>query len=211
MATCYIVGAGEFTPRGLSPMPGDLVIAADGGYRALENIGIHPDLLMGDLDSLGNHPFPENLPLQQFPTEKDDTDTGIALMEGWNRGFRDFALYGCSGGRADHLLANWQSMCRFSRMGASVRMAAVDYDAYALTNGQLDLPDRPAGTTVSIFCHSAQASGVSIEGLKYSLRDAELTSDYPIGVSNEHLDSPACVSVRSGTLLILQHLKPLAS
>jgi len=208
MATCYIVGAGEFTPREFSPLPGDLVIAADGGYCALEKIGIRPDLLMGDLDSLGNHPFPEDLPLQQFPTEKDDTDTGIALMEGWKRGFRHFALYGCSGGRADHLLANWQSMCRFSRMGAFVRMTAVDYDAYALTNGSLDLPLRPAATTVSIFCHGAEASGVTINGLKYSLQNAVLTSDYPIGVSNEHLDVPARVSVRSGTLLILQHLRP---
>lgn len=206
MATCYIVGAGEFTPRDLAPKPGDLVIAADGGYRALEALGIRPDLLMGDLDSLGDYPFPDDLPLERFPVEKDDTDTGIALSYGLRMGFCDFALYGCSGGRVDHLLANWQSMCRVSRLGASVRMAAKDYDAYALSNGRLDLPARPQGTLVSIFCLSAQAQGVTIEGLKYTLENAELTSDYPLGVSNEHMDKPASVSVESGTLLVIQHL-----
>lgn len=210
MATCYIVGAGEFTSRGLAPQPGDLVIAADGGYRALEKAGIRPDLLMGDLDSLGNHPFPDDLPLERFPVEKDDTDTGIALSYGWKMGFRDFALYGCSGGRVDHLLANWQSMCRISRMGASVRMAALDYDAYALTDGRLALPHRPQGTLVSVFCLSQQAHGVSLEGLKYPLDNSDLTSDYPLGVSNEHLDGPASVSVKHGTLLIIQHLAPEA-
>lgn len=208
MATCYIVGAGEFTPRGLAPKAGDLVIAADGGYRALEALGIRPDLLMGDLDSLGDYPFPDDLPLERFPVEKDDTDTGIALSYGLRMGFCDFALYGCSGGRVDHLLANWQSMCRVSRLGASVRMAAKDYDAYALSNGRLDLPARAQGTLVSIFCLSAQAQGVTIEGLKYTLENAELTSDYPLGVSNEHMDKPASVSVESGTLLVIQHLVP---
>ena len=210
MATCYIVGAGEFIERGLAPQPGDLVIAADGGYRALEKVGIRPDLLMGDLDSLGDYPFPSDLPLERFPVEKDDTDTGIALSYGWRMGYRDFALYGCSGGRVDHLLANWQSMCRISRMGASIRMAVLDYDAYALTNAALALPCRPAGTLVSIFCLSQQAHGVSIEGLKYQLDNASLTSDYPLGVSNQHLDCPSCVTVREGTLLIIQHLTPEA-
>ncbi len=206
MATCFIVGAGECTPRGLFPQQGDLVIAADGGYRALVQWGIQPDLLMGDLDSLGAFALPDSLPLAQFPVEKDDTDTGIALMHGWQAGYRDFCLYGCSGGRVDHLLANWQSMGRMSRMGASIRMVASEYDAYALTNGTLTLPLRPAGTLVSVFCHGSVAHGVSLHGLQYPLDHATLTADYPLGVSNHHLDGPARVSVEDGTLLIIQYL-----
>ena len=134
MAVCYIVGAGEFTPRGLCPEPGDFVIAADGGLCALENMGITPDLLIGDLDSLGDHPLPEGVPLEKHPVEKDDTDTGIALAQGYAMGYRSFALYGCAGGRIDHLLANFQSMARYSKLGAVVRLIAPEYDAYALTN-----------------------------------------------------------------------------
>lgn len=144
MPTCYIVGAGDFTPRCFAPVPGDLVLAADGGYRALYSLGYTPDLLLGDFDSLGDLPLPPDLPVLRFPARKDDTDTGLALRHGLDRGYRDFALYGCAGGRVDHLLANLQSMARVSRLGAAIRLAAPEYDAWALTG---PAPDAPAPAT----------------------------------------------------------------
>lgn len=207
MGTCYIVGAGQFTPRGLTPGQGDFVIAADGGLRALETVGLTPDLLIGDLDSLGSHPLPEGVPLEKHPVEKDDTDTGIALAQGYAMGYRQFVLCGCAGGRVDHLIANFQSMCRCSKMGAAVRLIAPDYDAYALHNGSMLLPHRPAGTTVSVFCHGDKAEGVTLRGLYYPLDDYTLTCDHPLGVSNQHTEETAEISVQNGTLLIIQHLK----
>lgn len=226
MPTCYIVGAGDFTPRGFAPGPGDLVLAADGGYRALYSLGYTPDLLLGDFDSLGDLPLPADLPVVRFPVRKDDTDTGLALRHGLEQGFRDFALYGCAGGRVDHLLANFQSMARVSRLGATVRLAAPDYDAWALTGpgpsgpapatpdalapaAVLTLPPRPGGTLVSVFCHGDRAEGVTLAGLAYPLSDAALTGDFPLGVSNRRLDGQrATVAVRRGTLLILQSAGP---
>ena len=280
MPTCYIVGAGDFTPRGFAPVPGDLVLAADGGYRALCSLGYTPDLLLGDFDSLGDLPLPPDLPVLRFPARKDDTDTGLALRHGLDRGYRDFALYGCAGGRVDHLLANLQSMARVSRLGATIRLAAPEYDAWALTGpashasapstpapdasapdasgpaphaphtpapstsapdasashisashasapstsapstpapdalaphapdgpaATLTLPDRPGGTLVSVFCHGDRAEGVTLTGLSYPLDGADLTGDFPLGVSNRRLEGqPATVSVRRGTLLIFQ-------
>lgn len=228
MPTCYVVGAGDFTPRGFAPGPGDLVLAADGGYRALYSLGYTPDLLLGDFDSLGDLPLPADLPVVRFPVRKDDTDTGLALRHGLEQGFRDFALYGCAGGRVDHLLANFQSMARVSRLGATVRLAAPDYDAWALTGpgpsgpapatpdalapapaAVLTLPPRPGGTLVSVFCHGDRAEGVTLTGLAYPLSDAVLTGDFPLGVSNRRLDGQrATVAVRRGTLLILQSAGP---
>ena len=242
MPTCYIVGAGDFTPRGFAPVPGDLVLAADGGYRALYSLGYTPDLLLGDFDSLGDLRLPPDLPVLRFPARKDDTDTGLALRHGLDRGFRDFALYGCAGGRVDHLLANLQSMARISRLGATIRLAAPEYDAWALTGpaphasapstpapdasaphtsashasgpaphapdgpaATLTLPDRPGGTLVSVFCHGDRAEDVTLTGLSYPLDGADLTGDFPLGVSNRRLEGqPATVSVRRGTLLIFQ-------
>lgn len=232
MPTCYIVGAGDFTPRGFAPGPGDLVLAADGGYRALYSLGYTPDLLLGDFDSLGDVPLPADLPVLRFPVRKDDTDAGLALRHGLDLGFRDFALYGCAGGRVDHLLANFQSMARVSRLGATVRLAAPDYDAWSLTGpapsgpapapggptpaapdalapAVLALPPRPGGTLVSVFCQGDRAEGVTLTGLAYPLSDAVLTGDFPLGVSNRRLDGqPATVAVRRGTLLILQSAGP---
>ena len=206
MGTCYIVGAGEFTPRDLQPCEGDYVIAADGGLRALETAGIRPDLLIGDLDSLGDHPLPDGVPLEKHPVEKDDTDTGIALAQGYAMGYRSFVLCGCAGGRIDHLLANFQSMARYSQLGASIRLIAPEYDAYALTNSTLPLPHRAPGTTVSIFCHGDKAGDVTIQGLYYTLEHAELSCFYPLGVSNQPTQAYAEISVGCGTLLIIQYL-----
>lgn len=158
MPTCYIVGAGDFTPRGFAPVPGDLVLAADGGYRALYSLGYTPDLLLGDFDSLGDLPLPPDLPVLRFPARKDDTDTGLALRHGLDRGFRDFALYGCAGGRVDHLLANLQSMARVSRLGATIRLAAPEYDAWALTG---PAPDTSAPDTLEPHASASHASAPS--------------------------------------------------
>jgi len=208
MGICYIVGAGDFTPRCLTPRQGDLVIAADGGLCALQEAHIRPDLIIGDLDSLGDHPLPEGIPVEKHPVEKDDTDTGIALAQGWDMGYRSFALYGCGGGRIDHLLANFQTMCRYSQLGAEIRLVDAAYDAYALTNGTLLLPDRPKGTLVSVFCHSERAHGVTLEGLYYPLKNASLSHNVPLGVSNQRTGKPASITVRSGTLLVIQYCSP---
>lgn len=204
METCYIVGAGNFTARGLTPAEGDLLIAADGGYDWLLQSGLTPQFLLGDLDSLGRLPvLPPETRLLRYPVEKDDTDTALALEEGWNRGYRSFALYGCTGGRPDHFLANLQTMARYARMGAQIRMTDPDYDVFALHNGTIMLPERPSNTLVSVFCHGNEAHGVTLEGLQYPLHDASLCCDIPLGVSNHYVGEHPKISVREGTLLVI--------
>lgn len=207
MGTCYVVGAGEFTARGFEPGPEDFVIAADGGWNALASLGVNPQLLVGDFDSLTGAP-PTGIAVERLPVEKDDTDTGAALKRGWRLGYRAFALYGCGGGRVDHLLANLQCLARLSALGATARLAARDYDAYAVTDGTLRLPLCPAGTVVSVFCHGAPARGVTLTGLRYPLSGATLTPDHPLGVSNEVLSSreAATVRVEHGTLLVIRQI-----
>ena len=206
MATCFIVGAGDFTPRELCPRPGDLLIAADGGYAPLRQMGLTPQLLLGDFDSLPGG-VPDDLPgetqLIRVPVEKDDTDTGLALAQGWQRGYRTFRLYGCGGGRVDHLLANLQTMGFYAKKGADIRLVDTGCDMYALHNGTLILPSRPMDSLVSIFCHGDKATGVTLEGLQYPLQDATLTCDYPLGVSNHYRSERPQITVQDGTLIIL--------
>lgn len=203
MATCYIVGAGEFTGRELAPAAGDLVIAADGGYRYLQGLGITPHVLLGDFDSLGEPPALPGVELIRHPVRKDDTDTGLALSVGWERGYRSFALYGCGGGRIDHLLANFQSMGRYAGMGAQVRLVDTGYTAYAVSGGVLTLPPAERGTLVSVFCHGSIARGVTLTGFSYPLVDGELTCDWPLGVSNAYEAERPTVAVKEGTLLVV--------
>ncbi len=204
--TCYVVGAGNFTPRGLNVREHDFVIAADGGYGSLCGIGITADLLVGDFDSINALPA-GNIPTKRFPVEKDDTDIGIALREGYKLGYRSFMMYGAGGGRIDHYIANIQLLCRYSRMGCEMRLVDTECDIYALTNGTLCLPSCKKGTLVSVFCSGDSAEGVTLLRLKYPLDNAVLTCDMPLGISNEYASNDAaCVTVRKGTLYIIVHI-----
>ena len=94
---CYVVGAMPLDPGFiLTPVPGDLVIAADKGYETLSRLGVHPGLVVGDFDSLGS--VPDHPQVLRLPRVKDETDTGFALRQGLKRGYRRFVLLGCLGG-----------------------------------------------------------------------------------------------------------------
>lgn len=200
MPVCYLIGAGVFTLRGLNPKDGDCIIAADDGYSALQSRGFKPDLLVGDFDSLRQ--IPQGIPRKAFPPEKSDTDLSLALMEGMERGYRSFSIYGASGGREDHTHGNLQLIGGASKQGCHCKMVCPDCDVYAITNETLELPKLNKGTIVSVFCHGDRAEGVTLQGLKYPLSNAVLSCDQPLGVSNEAMGTEAAVAVKNGTLLV---------
>lgn len=200
-AVCFIVGAGAVDPDlHLSPAPGDLLIAADGGLPAVERMGLVPQLVIGDFDSLGHAPNHPNTII--LPTEKDDTDMAAAIKLGLERGYRRFALYGGTGGRLAHTLANLQLLDGLAQQGFRGFLVGDGTVATALCGGTLTFPTHMSGY-LSLFCHSGQASGVTLTGLKYSLSNATLTGSTPLGVSNEFTGQPARVTVENGVLLIL--------
>ena len=198
---CYVVGAGEFCPRGLTPGPGDLVIAADGGFAALEGLGLSPDLVVGDFDSLGHRP--DHPHVVALPVEKDDTDMHSAIRLGWERGYRAFRLYGGTGGRIDHTLANIQSLAWLASQRGRGWLVGPDWTATVLSDGGALTREAGRQGMVSVFCLGDRAEGVDIQGLKYGLSDGVLTADYPLGVSNSFLGGESRVSVRRGKLLVL--------
>ena len=75
MSICYIFASGEYGKEWPDIQPGDLSIAADGGYAQMQAHGVDPDLVVGDFDSLGRRPSHPNV--IQLPSAKDDTDMEI--------------------------------------------------------------------------------------------------------------------------------------
>ena len=195
---CCVVGAME--PGELVLPEGALVIAADGGLAHLERWGIVPDLIVGDFDSLGW--VPEGSNVIRHPVEKDDTDMMLAVRTGLERGYGRFLLYGGLGGRLDHAYANLQTLTWLAERGAQGWLLGGGLAASVIRNGRLAFDAGRAGT-VSVFCPNGEARGVDLTGLYYPLKNAVLTSGFPLGVSNQFTGKAASVSVREGTLLVM--------
>ena len=199
MSKCIIFCAAGFD--GLSEPIGedDFVIAADGGLRHTRALGLTPDCILGDFDSLGY--VPEGAKV--FPTRKDDTDSMLAIREGLSRGYREFVLYGAlDGERPDMAVANYQALLFLADRGARGLLVGKRFRASVVKDGCLTFPAGPDGT-VSVFCLGADARGVTIRGLGYPMEEGTLTARFPLGVSNRFTGAPAEIRVKDGSLLVI--------
>ena len=199
MGRCIIFCAGGFEKLALPIGEDDYILAADGGLAHLQGIGVQPNGILGDFDSLGY--VPESA--QVFPVEKDDTDSMLAVRKGLELGYREFILYGAlDGPRLDHTVANLQTLLFLERNGAHGTLVGLKYLVTTVKNGTLRLPKAEEGI-VSVFCLGQEARGVTIRGLQYALEDGQLDSSFPLGVSNHFVGKDASVSVEDGTLTVM--------
>lgn len=204
MSVCYIVGAGEFYGR-FTRGAGDLVIAADGGYDTLKALGVSPDLILGDMDSLKD--TAPNIERLVFPVRKDETDSFLAYREGVRRGYTEFKLYGCVGGREDHTFANYSLLVYAKERGHRMSLVGKRSEIFALMNEDVTLRGERL-SHLSVFAFGGEAKGVSIHGAEYEASDITLTPSYPMGVSNRFCDGDVKIEVRDGTLLVMIEKTP---
>ena len=199
MGKCIIFCAGEFDGLAEAIGPGDIVIAADGGLRHTRGLGMAPDEILGDFDSLGFVPEGARV----FPVEKDDTDAMLAARRGLELGCRDFRFYGSlEGPRLDHTVANFQTLQFLADRGAAGYLIGRNSIVTVVKNGSLAFPAGKEGN-LSVFCMGPDAAGVTLRGLHYPLEKGTLTSGFPLGVSNHFTGKQAEISVEKGSLLVI--------
>ena len=175
----------------------DFILCADAGWRVARAAGATPDAVLGDFDTAE---APAGGNVLRFPREKDDTDTMLCLRHGLALGFEDFRVVGGFGGRVDHTLANFQTLAFAASRFARAEMDDGRRWATVVRDGAIRVARRPG--KLSVFAMNERCEGVTIRGAKYSVEDAELTCDFPLGVSNEFAEDFAEIAVRRGTLLI---------
>lgn len=212
---CVIISAGSFVPVDIPLYEGDYCIACDAGFKYAQEMGILPDLIVGDFDSASEQdPIVlrsiEEIALHdpdrivRLNVVKDDTDTMKAVKIGLEKGYRKFYLYGATGGkRIDHSIANIQTLLFIKHNGGKGYIMDSDKMLMIAENEEISFN---AGNTgyLSVFSLSEVSKGVTLKGLMYTLEDGELKNDFPLGVSNEFIiDEKASVSVKDGTLLII--------
>lgn len=203
---CIIVGAGDFFGF-VAPVnkEQDLVIAADGGYNYLKAQNIEPDLWIGDSDSLNSK---DEIPSEDIceriilPKEKDDTDTLAAVKYAIEQGCKAFHIYGGTGGRMDHTIANIKVLSFLAESKLDCYLYGKDTMTTVIQNRGMAFP-REASGMISVFSMSDESRGVTIRGLKYEMVDGVMKGSDSIGVSNEFIGEDSFVAVRDGKLLIV--------
>lgn len=203
MGKCIVFCAAEFDRLACPIEPEDYVIAADGGLQHTQALGIEPQEILGDFDSLGYIPQDARV----FPVEKDDTDAMLAARRGLALGSREFLYYGSlDGKRLDHTVANYQTLQYLADHGARGYLVGQDFLVTVVKEGRIFFPEGTEGL-ISVFCLGADARGVSLRGLYYPLEGGTLTAGFPLGVSNHFTGAPAEISVEAGSLLVMWERK----
>lgn len=202
MARCIIITplySGE-EQEWLMPAKGDLLICADGGYRAAVRRGLIPHLTIGDFDSM---PVAEvQGEIVQLPVHKDDTDLVVCLREGRSRGYREFVVAGCLGGRFDHTLACLQSAADCAIRGESAWLCDSQNRVTILAPGTYTLPRIHDNRKLSFLSYTPEVKGITLEGTLWELENATLTSSYPLGCSNEWIADCAKLTFTEGLLVV---------
>jgi len=208
-----VIAGGRVPDRALLPAATfadvSLVVAADAGASACGGLGVSPDLVIGDLDSVDPATLAAlgaaGVPVEGFPAEKDESDLELALRAAIGRGATAIVVLGALGGtRIEHLLSAVDLLVVASESGVELSLVDDRSEVRMLSGGRPPLEIRgAAGDFVSLFAWAGAASGVTTHGLRYPLRDEPLPVGPSRGLSNELAGPVGSVGCRSGRLLVV--------
>lgn len=203
-----VIAAGgvEVEPQSLKSQLGafDSVIAADGGYRLLREMGLDCHLLIGDFDTLSKQEVEEaraqGVSTRAFPTDKAKSDLELAIEAAIELGATHISLIGALGGETDHCLTNFLSplsLCADRNVWA--RLLNSDSQVY-LTSEPVKI--RALDHRISLVALSPRITGLSLEGFQYPLQDATLSRSHTVGLANRTQAEESFVSFQDGELFL---------
>ena len=203
----FIYTGGKIYPENITEKPkkGDLVIAADSGFRNAAIMGANVDVALGDFDSLreGVNDIPEKTEKLTVPAEKDETDTQLAVNLALSRGADDIVIVGGLDGRLDHTLSNLAILEAMNDMGVHCVITS-GQNRIRYIRSTSTLIARSGFDYLSIIAADDTVKGVSAEGCKYPLKNAKLSRKFQYAVSNEIVGNCALISVKKGGIYIVE-------
>ncbi len=206
--TAVIVANGDAVPGDRAIAAGaELLIAADGGALLCSRWGLLPELVVGDLDSLGVDRADElarrGARVIAYPADKDESDTEIAVRAALERGAIDVVLLAALGGeRLDHEIANILLVAG-PRSRGRLRAVRGDTTVRSLHSRSRLVLDGSPGDIVTLM-PLGDAAGITTEGLRYTLRDEPLRAGAARGLSNVIERAGASVALDAGVLIVIE-------
>lgn len=188
----------------------DLLIAADGGANHCDALGLLPDILIGDLDSISPALLESyqtrSVEVHRHPAEKNATDLELALDLALKRGASQVMLIGVLGGRWDMSISNIMLVAADCYKNLSITLVGRDCTMRILHPGREHCITGRLGDTISLLPLSGAARGVTLSGFAYPLSNQQIDFGSSRGVSNILKARQASVWFREGVLLCIRQL-----
>ena len=187
----------------------DVMIAADSGMNFLQRNNIVPDIIAGDFDSadvvsLEKFSKMNEVEILRLNPIKDDTDTEFVIREAIRRGATEITVLGATGTRLDHVLGNMHLLGIGVQEGVQIQLIDA-HNRIRMISGEAELRrEEQFGDFVSFLPINGAVEGVTLEGFKYPLKDAVISSFSSLGISNEIVEEIARVRIMDGVLLMIE-------
>jgi thiamine pyrophosphokinase len=184
-----------------------LIICCDGGARHFRNLTIRPDVIIGDMDSIDPAQFAtystQETKIIKYSSNKDYTDTELALDYGMGLKPERIFIWCALGGRIDHTLANIFLLCRAQEKGIETFLIDEYSDAFVLNKEVVFINE--AGKIVSLLALTPEVTGITLAGFLYPLENGTLKMGESRGISNIIIKANANITVEKGKLLVVKY------
>ena len=200
----------EYILRYLTEHPYEKLIAAEGGAAFCLRNGLLPDLAVGDFDTAGDSLAEQlesrGVPVERYPARKDEPDTAIAVQAAFSFAPSEVVVFGATGVRQDHFLANLAVLGRAALDKETEGIPVILTDAHnriSFHTKSFKVPAECAAFPyVSFFAFSDRVTGLKLKGFSYPVQDFTLYKTDVIGTSNYLTGEDASVSFDSGVLIM---------
>ncbi len=183
----------------------DYIICADRGLCHARKLGLIPDLIVGDFDSTDSTDLQyfkeKGIEIETFNSQKDETDTELAISRALQKGARKVTVWGGVGSRLDHSLGNVHLLYKLLKSGVEGKLVNPNNTVY-LAKESIQLKGKK-GDLVSLIPFGGNAKGVTTHQLAYALEDTTLEIGTSLGISNYLLEEVAEVWIKEGMLLVI--------
>lgn len=185
----------------------DFIIAVDSGSKSLVGYGIVPDVIIGDLDSLGIQLSEEyqkkGIEIIRAKCEKDETDTELAVIYAIEKGFKEVILLGATGSRLDHTFGNILLLKKLKAAGVEAKITD-KHNEIIFVDSESRIEKDGNYKYVSILPFGGKVKGLSLKGFKYDVDSIDLNDDSVIGISNELVSDFGDIKIDSGSVLVIK-------
>lgn len=186
----------------------DLWVGVDRGTFILLEKGIKPDYAFGDFDSVSAAEKEiiqkSDIVMNQYQTEKDETDMELALQWAMDQNPEEILLFGATGGRLDHEMMNIQLLYRTISSNTEVKVIDKKNEISIKPPGKYTIEREEQYSYISFLAFQGEVKGITLKGFKYPLEKASLMTGSSLCISNELVNKSGTYSFDSGIILMVK-------